>query len=133
LDPVKWALNTTYHTTLQALTGQFTFGREMILPTSCFTYWEILCQQRQHATDANTIRENASRICHHYCIKDRVLIVHTADSGKLACPTSGPFSITANKNQIINGAVTIRCTPSTTKTINIRQLRPYRAVEDANA
>jgi hypothetical protein len=39
LDPIKWALNSTYHTPLQATPGQLTFLRDMVLPTSYIANW----------------------------------------------------------------------------------------------
>jgi hypothetical protein len=38
-----------------------------------------------------------------------------------------------NKNQFVNGTITIRRKPNLTETINICRLRPFRAVEDADA
>jgi RNase H-like domain found in reverse transcriptase/Reverse transcriptase (RNA-dependent DNA polymerase)/Integrase zinc binding domain len=133
IDPVKWALNSTFHTTLQASPGQLTFNRDMILPTLYLANWELIRQRRQHATDANTIRENHPRIPHKYKVNDQVLIVHTAIASKLSRPTSGPFLVIRVTNQNVNGTITIQRTQHTTEVINIRRLRPYRAVQDANA
>jgi hypothetical protein len=135
LDPVKWALNSTYHTTLQATPGQLTFLRDMIMPTSYIANWDLLRQRRQHATDLNTARENRARKAHKYKVGDRVVIVNTGVASKLACPTTGPYVLTETKWQNFKGTVTIRRSPTSTEKINVRRLRPYQysAVEDANA
>jgi hypothetical protein len=73
VDPVKWALNSTYHTTLEATPGQLAFGRDMIMPTSYIANWHLIRLKRQQQTDKNTICENNSRIPHHYNINDKVL------------------------------------------------------------
>ena len=44
LAPVQWALNMTYHTTLQATAAQLTFHRDMIMPMSYLAHWHSLCQ-----------------------------------------------------------------------------------------
>ena len=105
----------------------------MILPTSYVANWELLRQRRQHATDITTSRENHSRIAHQYNINDQVVIINKNISSKLARPTLGPFPITDVAHQNFNGTVTIRRSPNTLEKINIRRLRPYSAVEDANA
>jgi hypothetical protein len=133
LDPVKWALNSTFHSTLLATPGQLTFGRDMILPVSYLANWEQIRLRRQHRTDVDTARENRSRIAQEYQLGDLVLVTSTSLAGKLARPTSGPFPIVDVSTLHVNGTVTIRRSPSVTELINIRRLRPYRAVEDANA
>jgi hypothetical protein len=133
VDPVKWALNSTYHTTLEVTPGQLAFGCDMIMPTSYIANWHLIQLKRQQQTGKNTIRENNSRILHHYNINDKVLILPDRIIGKLTKPTRGPFTIIENKTQIVNGTVTIRRKPNLTETINIRRLRPFRAVEDADA
>jgi hypothetical protein len=133
VDPVKWALNSTYHTTLEATPGQLAFGRDMIMPTSYLANWHYIRARRQAATDKNTINENKHRLLHNYSVGDKVLIIQDKIIGKLAKPTQGTFLITAVANQHINGTVTIRRRPNATEVLNIRRLRPFRAVEDADA
>ena len=125
VSPVQWALNTTYHTTLQATAGQLAFSRDMILPTSYLANWATIHHRKQHSTDVSTARENSTRIPHHYDIGDKVLLLPISIQGKLAKPSRGPYEIVENTNQHVNGTVTIRRNRHTTETINIRRLRPY--------
>jgi hypothetical protein len=70
---------------------------------------------------------------HRYNVRDQVLLLPDYITGKLAKPTRGPFTITIVANQHVNGTVTIRHKPNLTETINVRRLRPFHAVEDADA
>jgi hypothetical protein len=133
VDPVKWALNSTYHTILKASPGQLAFGRDIIMPTSYIANWHLIRLQQQQQTDKNTACENESRIPHRYNVGDQVLLLPERITGKLAKPTKGPFTITNVTNQHVNGTVTIRRKPNLTETINIRRLRPFCAVEDVDA
>lgn len=93
LAPVQWAMNSTYHTTLQATPVQLAFQRDMILPTSFVAHWEIpMWQCRQTNTDRDNYHENQRRIPHHYQVGDLVLI-RTDAKGKLAKPTRGPYRL----------------------------------------
>jgi transposase InsO family protein len=59
LAPVQWAMNSTYHTTLQVTSTQLAFHRNMIMPTSYMAHWQSICQRRQAITDRDNLRENA--------------------------------------------------------------------------
>ena len=61
-----------------------------------------------------------------------VLIVTSGATSKFARPTLGPFTIVDIHNQNFNGMVTVRRSPNVMETINIRRLRLYRTVDDAN-
>jgi hypothetical protein len=117
VDPVKWALNSTYHTVLQASPGQLAFGQDMIMKMSDIANWHLIRSHRQPQTDKNTIRENKTRIPHQYCVSDQVLLLLDRLIGKLAKPTRGPFTITNITNQYVNGTVTIRRKPNLTEVI----------------
>jgi hypothetical protein len=87
LAPVQWAMNSTYHTTLQATPGQLAFQRDMIMPTTFLANWAHIQQRRQHQTYIDNYRENAVRIPHDYKENDQVLIrrdVNYPYLGKLA-------------------------------------------------
>jgi hypothetical protein len=121
--PVRRALNSTYHTSLDATPGQLAYGRDMIMPTRYLANWHTIRQRRQAVTDKNNAVENRNRIVHRYSVGDRVLLLHDRIQGKLAKPTLVPFEVTNVTNQHVNGTITIRRRP---------RLRPFRAVEDAN-
>jgi hypothetical protein len=44
LAPVQWAINSTYHTTLQATSTQLTFHRDMVMITSFMAHWQSIHQ-----------------------------------------------------------------------------------------
>jgi transposase InsO family protein len=130
LAPVQWAMNSTYHTTLQATPGQLAFQRDMIMPTTFLANWAHIQARRQHQTYIDHIRENAVRISHDYKENDQVLIrrdVNYPYLGKLAKPTEGPFRIIDISLLPINGTVVIARGPNHTERINIRRLVPYIA------
>jgi transposase InsO family protein len=74
LAPVQWAMNSTYHTTLQVTSAQLAFHRDMIMLTSYMAHWQSICQRRQAITDCNNLHENARRVPHTYSVGDLVLI-----------------------------------------------------------
>jgi hypothetical protein len=92
LAPVQWAMNSTYHTTLQATSTQLAFHRDMIMLTSYMAHWHSIRQQCQASTDHDNLRENACRVPHTYSVGDLVLI-HQDIRGKLAKPTRGPYQL----------------------------------------
>jgi hypothetical protein len=132
VDPVKWAMNSTFHTVLRSTPGQLAFSRDMILPTSFVANWRSIRERRQQATDRNTIRENRIRTPHKYKDGDQVLVTSTYLQGKMSRPSQGPFRIVDTSQQDVNGTIVIQRTPTTTERINLRRVRPYRSVEDAN-
>jgi hypothetical protein len=133
VDPVKWALNSKYHIVLQANPGQLAFGRDMIMKMSDIANWHLIRSHCQQQTDKNTIRANKTRISHQYCVGNQVLLLPDRLIGKLAKPTRGPFTITNITNQHVKGTVTIRRKLNLTEVINICRLRPFCAVQDADA
>jgi transposase InsO family protein len=74
LAPVQWAMNSTYHTTLQATPGQLAFQRDMILPTTFLANWAHIQAHRQYQSFIDNHRKNAVRISHNYQVNDKVLI-----------------------------------------------------------
>jgi hypothetical protein len=128
LAPVQWAMNSTYHMTLQATPGQLAFQRDMIMPTMFLANWAHIqaCRQHQHFIDNH--HKNTVQLSHSYKVHDKVLIqrdVNYPYLGKLAKPTEGPFRIIDISLLPINGTVVITHGPNHTERINIRCLVPY--------
>jgi transposase InsO family protein len=122
---VQWAVNTTYHTTLQASPAQLVFGRDMIMPTTYLANWAAIQARKQNRSLRDNRRENNYRIPHEYRVGDQVLIRRSLDNlGKLQLPTEGPYTIVSIENLPINGTVVIDRGDSH-ETINIRHLLPY--------
>jgi hypothetical protein len=118
LAPVQWAMNSTYHTTLQATSAQLAFHHDMIMPTSYMVHWQSIRQRRQAITDRDNLRENACRVPHTYSVGDLVLI-HQDTRGKLAKPTRGPYRLIDVARQHVNGTVVVDLNHSH-ETFNIR-------------
>jgi len=124
LAPVQWAMNSTYHTTLQATSAQLAFHRDMIMPTSYMAHWQSIRQRRQAITDRDNLRENARRVPHTYSVGDLVLIRQDT-RGKLAKPTRGPYRLIDVARQHVNGTVVVDLNHSH-ETFNIRRLIPFK-------
>ena len=56
----------TYRTTLQSMTVQLMFGRDMILNTLFIYYWESIRRRKQLRIDKNNQNENANQKPHKY-------------------------------------------------------------------
>jgi hypothetical protein len=124
LAPVQWAMNSTYHTTLQATSAQLAFHRDMIMPTSYMAHWQSICQRRQAITDRNNLHKNMCRVPHTYSVGNLVLICQDTH-GKLAKPTLGPYRLIDVACQHVNGTVVVDLNHSH-ETFNIRQLIPLK-------
>jgi hypothetical protein len=120
LTPVQWAMNSTYHATLQATSAQLAFHHNMIMPTSYMAHWQSICQRRQAITDRDNVHKNARRVPHTYSVGDLVLI-HQDTHGKLAKPTRGPYRLIDVACQHVNGTVVVDLNHSH-ETFNIQQL-----------
>ena len=122
---VQWAVNTTYHSMLQASPAQFVFGRDMIMPTTYLANWAAIQARKQARSLCDNHHENIYRIPHEYKVGDQVLIHCSLDNlGKLQLPTEGPYTIASIENLPINGTVVIDLGNSY-ETINMRCLLPY--------
>jgi hypothetical protein len=55
LAPVQWAMNSTYHTTLQATSAQLAVHCDMIMLTSYMAHWQSICQRRQTITNCDNL------------------------------------------------------------------------------
>ena len=125
LAPVTWAINSTYHTTLQATPGQLAFQRDMIMPTTYLANWAAIQHRRQEQSINSTTKENSSRIQHEYRLNDRVLICRGIGNpylqlGKLARPTDGPYKIINITQLPINGTVLIQRTANSTERVSMQ-------------
>jgi hypothetical protein len=118
LAPVQWAMNSTYHTTLQATSAQLAFHCNMIMPTSYMAHWQSIHQRCQAITDCDNLHENACQVPHTYSVGNLVLIRQDT-CGKLANPTRGPYRLIDVARQHVNGTIMVDLNHSH-KTFNIR-------------
>jgi hypothetical protein len=128
LAPVQWAMNSTYHTTLQATSAQLAFHCNMIMPTSYMAHWQSIRQRRQAITDRDNLHKNACQVLHTYSVGDLVLI-HQDTCGKLAKPTCGPYQLIDVACQHVNGTVVVDLNHSH-ETFNIWQLFPFKPCQN---
>jgi hypothetical protein len=117
LAPVQWAMNSTYHTTLQVTSTQLAFHRVMIMLTSYMAHWQSICQRCQAITNRDNLHENACRVPHTYSVGDLVLI-HQGTCGTFAKPNHGPYRLIDVARQHVNGTVMVDLNHSH-KTFNI--------------
>jgi hypothetical protein len=118
LAPVQWAMNSTYHTTLQVTSAQLAFHHDMIMPTSYMAHWQSIHQRHQAITNHDNLCKNMRPVPHTYSVGDSVLI-HQDTHGKLAKPTHGPYQLIDVACQHVNGTIVIDLNHSH-ETFNIR-------------
>jgi hypothetical protein len=128
LAPVQWAMNRTYHTTLQVTSAQLAFHCDMVMPTSFMAHWQSIHQWRQAITNCNNLRENARWVPHTYSVGDLILI-HQDTHGKLDKPTSGPYQLIDVARQHVNGTIVVDLNHSH-KTFNIWWLIPFKPCQN---
>jgi hypothetical protein len=74
LSATAFAVQSTFHTTLQNTPGQLEFVHDMILNIKHEANWEYICARKQNIIIKNNKAENAKRIPHTYNIGDKVLL-----------------------------------------------------------
>jgi hypothetical protein len=121
VSAVSFAVQSTYHTTLQSTPGQLVFGRDMIFPINHIADWQLIKNRKQKLIDTNNERENAKRVDYDYKVGEQVLI-YTPDPNKMEQPREGPHPITQVHT---NGTVTLQ-KGTVTQRYNIRQIVPFQ-------
>jgi hypothetical protein len=126
LSATAFAVQSTFHTTLQNAPGQLVFGRDMILNVKHEANWENILVRKQNIILKNTKAENAKRIPHTYNIGDKVLLKRGTEN-KHEAPYQGPFTITqVNENGTVRMMI-----KNVEDTINIgHRLTPYLGTDN---
>jgi hypothetical protein len=119
-----WAMNSTYHTTLQVTSAQPAFHCDIVVLTSCMVHWQSIRQQCQAITDRDNLHKNVCRVPHTYSVGDLVLI-HQDTHGKLAKSTHRPYWLIDVACQHVNGTIMVDVNHSH-ETFNIRRLIPFK-------
>jgi hypothetical protein len=94
ISAASWAINSTYHTTLQATPGQLVFGRDMLLSIPFRADWAQIEIRKQGLFNKSVLRENASKIQHKYKVGDQVLLNKPGLLRKSTQPRTGPHTTT---------------------------------------
>ena len=118
---LAWAVQSTYHTILNATPGQLIFGRDMVLPIQFQADWAHIKLRKQESINQSNVQENSKRIDHDYQVGDKVLLEKPGIIRKMTQPRTGPFEIIKVHT---NGTVRIRRN-HVTEQVNIRRLTPY--------
>jgi hypothetical protein len=104
------------------LPGGLVYHRDMFLDIPLLTDFRLIQEKRQVTIDDNLRCANLRRRHHDYHSGDECLIIQHSPN-KLEARKYGPFTI---ETVHINGTVTIRRDPDTTKRMSIRHVVPYR-------
>ena len=72
LSSVAWAIQASYHSTLQSTLSQLVFGRDMLFKIKKSINWKLITDNKCKQIIRNNTRENTGRIPHTYNVGDRV-------------------------------------------------------------
>ena len=122
LSATMFAIQATYHTTLQATPTQLVFGRDAILDIQYNANWDAIKERKQQMIRKNNIKENKTRIPHTYQVNEKVLFRKVEKSKYGEAPYSGPHKIVQVNN---NGTVHLKMGPII-KRVNNRLIKPYK-------
>ena len=116
-----YAINCALHSTTKVSPGAFVYQRDMLLPISCFTNWEIIRLKKQQRAHHNNFLENLRRRPFTYTPNMEIMIQDPTGE-KLSPRCKGPFKITKVHS---NGTVTICIKNNVFQRVNIRRIKPY--------
>ena len=74
LAATNFALQSTYHTTLQATSGYLVFECDTIINTPFIADWEAIRLRKKKIIDKNNQLENKNRKPHTYIMRYKVLV-----------------------------------------------------------
>ena len=123
LAAASFAMCSTYHTTLHAMPGQLTFGRDMILNTQYLADWTAIKAQKLQLICKNNIIENSKCIPYQYKVGDMVMLENHC-ANKYEQPYKGPYLVMQVNT---NGTVHLKI-GAVMDTINIRCIHPYKTM-----
>jgi len=127
LNAVRFAMNSTVHTTNRATSMQLVFGRDSILPIKFQADWDMIKSRKQTLIHKNNARENARRQEHTYTVGDKVLVLLNPSRKHGEDMTKGPLTVCKVND---NGTVRLRqrtASGAVFQTWNIRNVIPYKA------
>ena len=124
LAAVRWAVNSTVHTTLRATPMQLVLVHDALLNVSFQADWEYIEDQKQKLIVQNNKRKNATRREHTYSVGDRVMVRQDPHCKHGQPQYAGLYTVSQ-----VNDNGTVRLTKATTggavlQTWNIHNLDP---------
>jgi len=124
LAAARFAIHSTYHTTLQATPMQLVFGCDALLNIRHEANWNFICERKQKSIRINNKRENEKRIPYTFMVNQKVLLKTDWTGPKFGRePFEGPYKIVSIHND--NGTVRLK-KGSVINSYNIRNIKPYR-------
>jgi transposase InsO family protein len=127
LSAVRFAMNSTVHTTSQATPGQLVFSRDMMHNIRFEADWQYIKSRKLHRIRQNNANENKTRREHIYKVGEEALLLQDPSRKHGESRYKGPYLITAVHD---NGTVTLQSSNPggaiVTQDWNIRQLSPVR-------
>jgi hypothetical protein len=128
LTAIRFAMNSTVHTTNRATPTQLVFGRDTMMNIKFQANWDYIQSRKQTRIRANNKKENAKRIPHEYKIGDKVLVALAPSRKHGEDRAKGPFTVMRVYD---NGTVRLRQRTqhggAVFQTWNIRNIIPYKA------
>jgi len=116
-----YAINCAINSTTNVSPVALVFQRDMLLPISCFTNWEIIHPKKQQRAQHNNFLENLRRRPFTYTFNMEVMLQDPIGEN-LSAKCKGPFKITKVHP---NGTVTICLKNNVFQRVNIRHIKPY--------
>ena len=116
-----YAINSAINTTTKVSPGAFVFQRDMILPITCVTNWEIIRNKKQLRIQHNNFLENKRRRPFSYTLNMEIML-NDPTGVKLSSKCKGPFTVSKVHS---NGTVTIYLKPNVFQRVNICRIKPY--------
>jgi len=116
-----YAINCAINSTTKVSPGAFVFQRDMLLPISCITNWEIIRLKQQQRAHHNNFLENLRRRPFTYTPIMEVMLQDPTGE-KLSAKCKGPFKISKVHS---NGTATICLKNNVFQRVNIRRIKPY--------
>jgi hypothetical protein len=121
LVAVAFALRSMYHMTLQVMSGQLVFGRDMVLNVQHLKDWTAIKTWKQQIIHKNNQIENSKRTPHHYQVGDLVMLENNR-ANKYEQPYSRPYHITqVNTNRTVRLKIN-----AVMDMVNIRCIHPFK-------
>jgi hypothetical protein len=90
----KYAIRSTYYTTLHATPCQLLFGRDVIHNIAFRVNWDRIQKRKQDIVNKSNQKENKSQIPYEYKVGAQVLLETPGILRKLSTTCTGPYPVT---------------------------------------
>ena len=119
---IVFALQSSFHSSLQTTPGALAFGRDMILDLPVVADLNLIRERKQQLIDERLITANRKRFSYDYHVGDEIMkLIYKPD--KLQPRAEGPYPIVQVHT---NGTVTIQKALHLIERINVCSIKPYQ-------